>query len=66
MKCYICEEIKEKGQYIHNGYYMQISIEKSVMFDNRYLLCARSEGRAELDCNYCPKCGRRLNRRLEI
>lgn len=66
MKCYICDEIKEKGQFITNGYYMQISIEKSVVFYNRYLICARGEGQAEIVCNYCPHCGRRLNKRLEI
>jgi hypothetical protein len=60
-ECYICEALKEKGKYKYaNVPYTSICVEKGK--NGKYRVFAYGEGEASISCNYCPNCGKQLER----
>lgn len=62
--CYICKELKEKGEYHYSkGNYTTIAIKKG--HSGKYRCFAWGEGEASISCNFCPHCGRQLEPEIE-
>lgn len=58
-ECFICKELKEKGQYKYKiEPYTTIAITKGK--NGKYRCFAWGEGEASIPCNYCPNCGNQL------
>ena len=62
--CYICKEIKETGRYYQIGTWVNISIEKDRWNDNIFKINAVGDGTVSMTCNYCPNCGRQLEKEV--
>ena len=61
-ECYICTKLKEKGRYRYSNNYTTLCITKG---DNgRYRIFARGEYEASISCNYCPNCGKELEKNI--
>lgn len=58
-ECYICKELKEKGEYKYNRTYTTIAVKKGK--NGRYRVFAWGEGEASISCNFCPNCGKKLD-----
>lgn len=59
--CYICKDLIEKGRYKYaTSRWTSIAIEKGL--NGRYRVFAWGESEASISCNYCPNCGRQLEK----
>lgn len=62
-ECYICDALETKGQYSYANRYTTIAIQKG---DNgKYRCFAWGENEASVSCNYCPNCGRQLEKEIK-
>ena len=64
-ECYICKSLEEKGKYHYNKVpYTSICIQKGK--NGKYRCFAFGEGEASISCNYCPNCGKQIERFVRL
>lgn len=57
-ECYICKALEESGRYNMHGAWTDLEISKNE--EGKHNIFAYGEGVADIPCNYCPNCGRKL------
>lgn len=63
IECFICKKLKEKQKYKYaNSPYTSICIEKGL--NGKYRIFAYGEYEASIPCNYCPNCGKEIEKIL--
>lgn len=60
-KCFICKSIQEKDKYVYStNKNTAIAIKKGI--NKKYRIFALGEGQSTIPCNYCPNCGKKLEK----
>ena len=62
--CKVCEEVMKNGEYVVDGAWTRLKIEKH---KDKFHILAIGEGMADMEIKYCPFCGKKLgNDEVEI
>lgn len=59
-ECFICKELETKKEYKTIYLYTALCIKKGK--NGKYRVFAYGENEASIPCNYCPNCGRKLEK----
>ncbi len=62
-ECFICKELKENNKYKYAiTSFTSIVIDKGK--NKKYRIFAYGESSASIPCNYCPNCGKQLEKEV--